>query len=600
MKRLTLFYLILIILISLFGVKALFHPGFYTNHDGEHQVLRLYHFDKAIKDGQIPPRWAGNQMLNGYGYPLFIFSYQAPWIMAEPLRLIGLSLTDTVKIVFILTYLFSGIFMFLWLKKIFGRLPALIGSILYLWAPYRFSNIFVRASLGEATAFMFIPLIFYGLDQLNEKKGLKGILIGGLGFCGLILSHAMAAFIFVFPILLYLLINFSFSQEFGDYSSSEPRMRGESRSSSTSSGWSSRQARTIKKCMSFVSKKRILYFKKSVLLFTLGFALSAYYTLPALFEKKFTRFSQIFPSMFASHFVTLKQLLYSPWGYGFSLPGVENDEMAFQIGISHWLVLFFTIILIGWIFLTKKKFKIAEKKNIFKSMGFIFSFLLSILMMIEISNPIWRLLTKFIPFDFPWRFLGLAVFSLSFLSSFIIWLLKKFISKELAFLICLVLLFFAFYGNRNHLRVNQYLHHHDSYYEKITNSTTSYDEFLPIWLKQKIDQPPKDTVEVLKGKALIQDLKQESAKISFRIETEEKDVDLRVNTLFFPGWKLFINGKKHQFNFEKSGLIEFNPPFGQSEVLLIFDKTMIRIIGEIISFSALVFIALWLLRFRWQ
>ena len=33
-------------------------------------------FDKVIKDGQIPPRWAGNQMLNGYGYPLFIFSYQ--------------------------------------------------------------------------------------------------------------------------------------------------------------------------------------------------------------------------------------------------------------------------------------------------------------------------------------------------------------------------------------------------------------------------------------------------------------------------------------------------------------------------------------------
>jgi len=221
-------------------------------------------------------------------------------------------------------------------------------------------------------------------------------------------------------------------------------------------------------------------------------------------------------------------------------------------------------------------------------------------MMLVISNPIWRLLTRFIPFDFPWRFLGLAVFSLSFLSSFVVWLLKKFTNKKLAFLICLVLLALAFYGNRNHLRVNQYLDHDDVYYEKITNSTTSYDEFLSIWLKQKIDQPPKNTVEVLKGKVLIQDLKQESDKISFRIETKEKDVDLRINTLFFPGWKLFINGKKHQFNFEKSGLIDFNPPVGQSEALLIFDKTITRMISEVISFSALSLVILWLLKFQWQ
>ena len=558
MKRLTLFCLILIILISLFGVKALFHSGFYTSHDGEHQVLRLYHFDKAIKDGQIPPRWANYQMLNGYGYPLFIFSYHAPWIIGEPLKLIGLSLTDTVKAIFILTYLFSGLLMFLWLKKIFGRLPAFVGSILYLWAPYRFSNIFVRASLGEATAFMFVPLVFYGLDQINEKKNFRGILIGGFGLFGLILSHAMSTAVFIFPILIYLLVNL------------------------------------------LLSKRKALFLKRTVLLFLLGFSLSAYYTLPAFFEKKYTKFSQIFPLMFNDHFVTLKQLIYSRWGYGFSFPGIENDGMAFQIGIAHWLSLFFSVILISMAFLFRKKLKVLDREKVSNALCFLFSFFFSILMMVKISSPVWRFLTKFIPFDFPWRFLGLSVFSLSFLSAFAVWLTERFIGRKPAFLICLSLLVLAFYGNRNHLRVNQYIYHDDSYYEKITNSTTSYDEFLPIWINQKIGESKKDIVEILKGKASIKDLKQKSDKISFRVDTEEKDVDLRINTLFFPGWKLFVNGKKHEFDFERSGLIEFSPPIGYSEVLLIFTKTPMRIIGEIISFSALAFVVLWMLKFQRQ
>ena len=558
MKRLTLFYLILITIISLFGVKALFHSGFYTSHDGEHQVLRLYHFDKAVKDNQIPPRWANYQMLNGHGYPLFIFSYHAPWIIGEPLKLIGLSLTDTVKAIFILTYLFSGLLMFLWLKKIFGRLPAFVGSILYLWAPYRFSNIFVRASLGEATAFMFVPLVFYGLDQINEKKNFKGILIGGFGFCGLILSHAMTTAVFVFPVLVYLLVNL------------------------------------------LLSKRKALFLKRAVLLFLLGFSLSAYYILPAFFEKKYTKFSQIFPLLFADHFVTLKQLVYSRWGYGFSFPGIENDGMAFQIGISHWLSLFFTVVLMAGLFLVRKKVKIPEKSIVFKAIGFVLSFLFSLLMMIKMSSPIWKFFTKFIPFDFPWRFLGLSVFSLSFLSGFAIWLTERIIGKKPALLICLSLLVLTFYGNRNHLRVNQYIYHDDSHYEKITNSTTSYDEFLPIWVQGQIVDQKKGEVEILQGKALIKDLKRKSDKISFKIDNQRKETLLRINTLFFPGWKLFANGKKQDFDFKKSGLIEFSPPIDRSEVLLIFTKTPIRVIGDVISFSALAFLVLWLLKFRWQ
>ena len=559
MKRLMLFYFILIAIISFFGVKALFHPGFYTSHDGEHQVLRLYHFDKAIKDGQIPPRWADYQILNGHGYPLFIFSYHAPWIMAEPLRLVGLSLTTTVKLMFILTFFLSGLFMLLWLKELFGEFPAFLGSVLYLWAPYRFSNIFVRASLGEAAAFMFAPLIFYSIEKLNQKEDFRGILIGGIGLCGLILSHVMTSLVFIFPVVIYLLTNL------------------------------------------LLSKKRLLYFKKAILLFLLGLSLSAYYTLPAFFERKYTKFSKFFPlNLFTHHFVTLRQLIYSRWGYGFSFPGVEKDGMAFQIGAAQWLSLFLTLVLLGWVFLSRKKLKILEKEKVLKAIGFIFSFLFSLMMMVKFSHPIWVLVTRFIPFDFPWRFLGLSIFSLSFLSAFTTLLLEELGDKRITFLISLFLILLTFYGNRNHLRVNKYIYYDDSHYEKITNSTTSFNEFLPSWAKKKYYDQKRDLVEIVKGQASVRKIERKSDKICFKVENKEKKTVLRITTLFFPGWKLFVNGRRGEFDFENSGMIEFKPLLGHSNVLLIFTKTPIRVIGEIISFSTLIFLVLWILRFRWR
>lgn len=189
------------------------HPGFYTSDDGEHQVLRLYHFDRAVKDGQIPPRWADYQILNGHGYPLFLFSYQAPWIMAKPFRCLGLPLTTTVKLIFILTFIFSGFFMFLCLTELFDKFPAFVGSILYLWAPYRFSNIFVRASLGEATIFMFTPMILYGVERIEKQSSFAEVIIGAIGVDGLILSHALASFVFIFPILAYFLFSGYYCQK---------------------------------------------------------------------------------------------------------------------------------------------------------------------------------------------------------------------------------------------------------------------------------------------------------------------------------------------------------------------------------------------------
>ncbi len=101
MKKIDWLILFFIITASVFTLKDLFKPYFYTSHDGIHQVVRLYYFDQVLKDGQIPPRWVGG-LLNGFGYPLFNFSYQMPWFIAEPLHLSGLSIFESIKMTFLI------------------------------------------------------------------------------------------------------------------------------------------------------------------------------------------------------------------------------------------------------------------------------------------------------------------------------------------------------------------------------------------------------------------------------------------------------------------------------------------------------------------
>ena len=101
-----------LIIISLVGVKGLFHSGFYTSHDGWHMVARLYYFYQSLQDGQFPPRWGG-LLLNKFGYPLFIYSYHLPWWIGSVFMYLGFNIFDAIKGTFILTYVLSGITMYL-------------------------------------------------------------------------------------------------------------------------------------------------------------------------------------------------------------------------------------------------------------------------------------------------------------------------------------------------------------------------------------------------------------------------------------------------------------------------------------------------------
>lgn len=278
--RKELIIILLLFLISLPAVRALLLPGGFTSHDLTHHVIRQIDMDRLLAEGQFPPRWSGG-LNNGYGYPLFLFNYPLPAMLGEVFHKTGFGFVDSVKAVLFFSMISSVLGMYLFLKSLLGsRMAAFPGAVFYLYAPVRFLNVYVSASVGSALALGIVPFVFWGL--------LRGsIYFGSISLAALILAHNVTALIFA-PVLLV----------FG----------------------------------LFLVKKA----RATVIIFLLGLGLSAWFWLPAILEKQYTGFDLIFGSFYKDQFVNLWQLIRSPWGYGLSHPVLpEPGDMSFQLGLIH-------------------------------------------------------------------------------------------------------------------------------------------------------------------------------------------------------------------------------------------------------------------------
>ena len=107
-KFLIIVLIIFAVLPTIFGIIG---SGFYPLHDDMH-VAWLYEMDRAIKDGQFLPRWAPDLSFN-FGYPLFNFVYPLPFYLAEIFYISGFSVVGSIKMVFALSLILSGLAMFL-------------------------------------------------------------------------------------------------------------------------------------------------------------------------------------------------------------------------------------------------------------------------------------------------------------------------------------------------------------------------------------------------------------------------------------------------------------------------------------------------------
>ena len=289
-KFITKYLFLIILVLSIPAVWALFVHGYYGASDDLH-IAWLYEMDRVINFGKFPPRFVPDLSF-GFGYPLFNFVFPLPFYIGEIFHKLSLNFVDSIKAVFLISVPVSMYFMYKFLKEHTSEILALAGAVLYVYTPYRATDIYVRGSIGEILAFVFPPMAAYAITKIGKEKSKKWVGILAFAVAGLVLSHNIMAYMFV-PFLALLAI------------------------------W---------------QWKGIV---RSVYGFVLGLSVSLYFWLPAIVESRLVKYDTVFN--FADHFPTLKQLITPYFGYGASVPG-PYDGMSFFLGAVNIILIVFAFI----------------------------------------------------------------------------------------------------------------------------------------------------------------------------------------------------------------------------------------------------------------
>lgn len=555
----TKIYFIFLFLFSIIPLFDFFNPGLPTTHDGQDHIARITNFYQNLMEGNIIPRWAAN--LNwGYGHPILMFLYPLPSHIASLFHFLGFSFVDSVKFVFGLAFVLSGVFMFLWVRQFLGEIPGFIAALLYLFAPYRFVDLYVRGAIGEHVAFVFPPLIFYFLLKLSKTTQnlnhsippprspfghlggvLKGLPRGGFWYvaggsfsvAGLVLSHNAISLMFFPLIFLYALF------------------------------------------LLWQTDKSKLVASRYLLVAVLGLGTSAFFWAPAFFEGKYTLRDVVTGGEYASRFVNFQSLLWGEWSYGIS------GQFTTQVGIIQW----FMVILSAPLAILLK----CKKNNLWKLItAILIIFWLSLFLMTNQSRFIWETVTMLQKFQFPWRFLSVTVFTTAVLGGLVVSIIPKKTQLLASCFLLLALLFF----NKDYWHAKGYLFKPESFYTGIYPSTTDTGESSPIWSVRFMEKEPRSRIEIIEGEASIREMKRTSTYHEYEIEAKNK-ARIRENTLYFPGWEVFVDGEKTDIEFQdpaNRGLMTFFVDKGKHSIDVKFGETKLRFFADVISSVSLVII----------
>lgn len=526
---------IIIFLLSLFPLVGYFITSDLPHtHDGFVHLVRIGAYFKALSDGQILPRWAGD--LNfGYGMPIFNFIYQLPYLIASMFVALGSSLVVSFKLTVIMSHLIGAVGIYLFAKELFDdEKKILLVSILYQFAPFRIVELLVRGSFGELYTYAFLPFVLYGLAKLSKKPNLKFVALVSISTALLVLSHNSISLVFFGVAALFLLFTAP-------------------------------------------SRKTLLWGLSGL---TGGLLASSFYWAPALLEHKYTYGNLFMKDLYTNYFPTISQLFVPNITNN---PALQNGGVSVQIGIFHTIP-----ILLGLWYLFQKKTNKTNKKQILFSLTIIAG---SIVLMLPISSLLWQNISLLRQFQFPWRLLApvsIATSILGILYMHIHILKKPFIFW---FLILSIVFSTAYYWvpplGYDHIT-------DEAEYWNYPLDTTYFGETNVIWSAGSAKEYPKERVHAIEGTAVVTNFLKKTTIHTFTVKSTQS-AKLVDHTQYFPGWNVYVDAQKIPVQFQDQnwrGLVTFSVPPGKHEVIVKFEDNKIRTITRMISIGTLTILGL--------
>lgn len=522
---------VLLIIVSIPLITPYLHAGYFPTHDGEWAVVRLAEMYRALTDGQFPVRYS-TYLNYGYGYPLFNFAYPLPYYLGViPGALIGF--VNSIKLIFALSVPLSAIAMWLAVRKIFKNdLAGILAAVLYIYAPYRLVDLYVRGSIGESVSFVLAPLLLYFGILIQERKNNYFLIsLFALTLASLVTAHNIMGLYFT-PIIILLTVAYMLQSE-------------------------------KRKWISLIAS------------FTLGIALSAFFFIPALIEKSLILLATTPIADRNINWVNPKSLVISSWGYG--VPP-NKDSFTFQLGIAQIIaMLSFFVIFVKEIILKK-----IVSKNIFLATLLAIYVLLLILMFPQ-TGFIWENTPLLKEINYPWTLIGPLIF-ITALASGLVTTSKKY-GKAIAVILILLSIICAL----PFAKPEKYVNYGDAHYSTNDATTTSSKEYTPLWVKSPPLEMPKQKVMFI-GSGAANETVYTSNKIVVNYSANDNGV-VQVNTIYYPGWTARINNQDAKISYDNAqGVMQISVTKGSGEIVLVFSETKSRLFADLLSLVSIMVI----------
>jgi uncharacterized membrane protein len=530
-------------LLVLVAARPLLRGKLIDGHDAREYSPRLVEMTRILDEGSFPPLWAPD-LSAGHGQPLFEFAPPLVYFAALPFYGIGCGLADALQFGLLLLVAVGASAMF-WLgrRSITSPAGALAVAAAWLFAPYLSLDLYVRAAFAEASALLVAPLALLLLLRAVDRPSPRRIAAASIAIGLILLAHNGAALLLV-PALA-----------FAGVASAIARRSF---------------ARTLAACASVLG----------------GLGSSAFFWLPALLEKDLVKTSLLREGFlrWSEHAIGVWQLLWSPWGYGLSVPGT-NDGLSFAIGPLQILLgaAGVALALRGG-----KRGAEAPVPRRAETVAFAALAAAGAWLATGWSSPLWERVTMLQYLAYPWRALMLPAL---FLPLAAVPALARLSPRwQISVVLALVAL------NVAHTEPKGYLTFDDEFYapESIARrgiNTTTREEYEP----RAVETRPPFTESPLRGlehPVTIEDAVTRAERQEIRL-TAPQATTVETRSFFYPGWTVAIDGREKPVAVVPTrGTMSFEVPAGEHRIVLELRPTKARRAASLVSAVTLAALAL--------
>ena len=532
---------------------------YFFSHDGDLHHWRIWEFWQIWQSGQVPVRWA-SELGYGFGSPLFTYYNPLAYLLGAAMQGWGLSAVDAAKLICgaSLSLMMVGMYLLAaeWYRgQVVGRWAALIAATACVYAPYMLANVYRRGAMAETLALGIAPWMLWMVLRSLRRRDLSSHLGLALSVGMLVLSHNLTALALA-PVVALVALGWLAAKK---------------------TDWSD----------------GIRAVGSLLLAAVLGLAISGFYLIPLVGQLGYVRIQHaehsVASSKYVERFISANDLVQARPIHDYSLYDGELRGVP-RLGLVQTAVIVMGLVVGGLMGHWRRP----------TEMVLVVGIAAALFMLSPASRAVWEIELSRAPFMFPWRFLGI----IAILGGLIAGRLAA--SKTYGPPVALALIIAMVVAG---MWVQVVPREWPNYrgppndageFERRTGkfALTTYDEFLPTWVK-RVRFTLFDPIRTGgTGGAAIAGVKLVEAQRShwqFEVTASEPST-ITLDVFYFPSWQATIDGRPAETRaISDLGLLGIDVPAGTHSLEVFQEATDLERVGLAVSaLGVLVLGGLWI------